>query len=181
MSMFYTGVGSRNTPEAIQLIQQQLAMHLEGRGYVLRSGGAKGSDNAFEKGVTVPEYKEIFVPWSGFNGYTGGPGVIDMTGLENRGEAASIAETIHPAWDRLSRGARALHTRNVYQVLGLDLKTPSRFLLCWAEYQGNNRNVVKGGTNTAVQLALRNGVPVLNMYGAPNYDAVIEKLAPYLD
>lgn len=181
MSMFYTGVGRRNTPKAIQLIQQQLAMDLEGRGYVLRSGGADGSDSAFERGVTVPDYKEIFISWSGFNGRTAGPGVIDATTLENYDQAIAIAKGVHPVWDKLTRGPRAHHTRNVYQVLGRDLATPSRFLLCWAEYQGNNRNVVKGGTNTALQLALRNGVPSLNLFGAPSYDAVIEKLMPYLD
>ncbi len=181
MIKFYTGIGSRNTPDTVQQIEQLLAAHLEGRGYCLRSGGATGSDSAFERGVTAAEHKEIYIPWSGFNDYTAGPGIIDTTALENRNRAAEIAMTVHPAWDRLTRGARALHTRNVYQVLGFDLNTHSRFVVCWAEYQGNRHNAVKGGTNTAVQLALQHNIPVINLFGAPSYEAVLEKLAPHLD
>jgi len=44
--------------------------------------------------------------------------------------------------------AKKLHGRNVKQVLGDDLKTPSDFLLCWTK---EGKDV--GGTRTAIVLA----------------------------
>jgi len=180
MDKYYTGVGSRNTPKEIQAWESRLATELEQRGYKVRTGGAQGSDKAFEWGVGNVFRKEVYVPWEGFNGYSEGPGVIVAPTLNNYHQAVEIAASIHPAWNRLTRGARALHIRNVYQVLGQDLNTPSQFLLCWAEYQGKTRTAVKGGTNTAVQLARQHHVPVINLFGAPSYDAIYEKVQPYL-
>lgn len=72
-------------------------------------------------------------------------------------EVVMIARDVYgKGWFEISPGARDLHTRNVFQVLGDDLKTPSEFVLYWAE--SNGRNAVKGGTNTAFQVARLFGV-----------------------
>lgn len=47
----YTGIGSRNTPPDILDIMFRLAGKLASEGYVLRSGGAQGADDAFEQGA----------------------------------------------------------------------------------------------------------------------------------
>ena len=77
----------------------------------------------------------------------------------------------------LSKGAKALHTRNVYQVLGKDLKSPSTFLLCWAPPTPDG---VKGGTNTAVQLAKKHGAEVINIFGYEYYEFAVKLVEKYL-
>lgn len=149
MTNYYTGVGSRETPLKVCKFMSEIASSLESHGLILRSGGAPGADLAFERGVAKDSNKEIWVPWIGFNGSKS----INLP----TPDAFLLASTIHPVWPHLKRGARALHARNCHQVLGADLNTPSKFLLCWTE-----GGEVKGGTATAIKLALNNRVPVLN-------------------
>ena len=168
---FYTGIGSRNPPEEILHLMRKLGEVLCDLGWVLRSGGAEGADTAFHEGAMRSHHyhqvgMEIFLPWNGFNlrdRETSGKFWIPAPWIDNYWEAESIAKTLHPVWDRLGRGPKALHTRNVYQVLGLDLATPSRVVLCWAPPIKGGPSV-RGGTNTAVQLALKYGVPVYNLH-----------------
>ena len=64
---FYTGIGSRNTPVSEQEKITKIAAYLEAIGFVLRSGGADGADQAFERGVKKPENK-IF--WENLRKFT---------------------------------------------------------------------------------------------------------------
>jgi hypothetical protein len=146
---FYTGVGSRKTPESVLSLFTQWAKELNDLGYTLRSGGAAGADSAFEMGAS-DKRKEIYLPWRGFNGNTS----VLFTVSD---DAMAIARTLHPAWQSLSEGARKLMARNVYQVLGSDLKTPSEFLIC---YTPNGNEV--GGTALAIRLARCNDIPIFN-------------------
>ena len=66
-----------------------------------------------------------------------------------------MAAEFHPAWDRCSRGARALHARNCHQVLGWDLKTPSEFILCWTK-----DGKASGGTGQAMRIAKAFNIPI---------------------
>lgn len=169
---FYTGVGSRETPGEIQILMEQLARYLALLGWRLRSGCADGADQAFQRGATeciaYPKVlPELYLPWNGFRYQLGqswaneAKGFINTPELSNYEQALSIILALRPDVEH-KRGPRALHTRNVYQVLGRDLATPSKKLICWAEPAGRGKNV-RGGTNTAVQLALRHNVPVLNL------------------
>jgi len=45
---YYAGIGSREAPSEILLAMTEIADRLEQKGYILRSGHAKGSDMAFE-------------------------------------------------------------------------------------------------------------------------------------
>lgn len=150
--LYYSGVGSRNTPHFVCQAMTDLASILEVDGYILRSGGARGADSAFEEGVKYPENKRIYLSKKGARGHTSALyGVCD--------EAKAIALDIHPRPDilRQQEYILLLHARNCYQVLGDDLKTPSEFMLCWTEDAAK-----KGGTRTAIVLAERNNIPVLN-------------------
>lgn len=147
----YTGVGSRKTPKHVLGEILLLAKRLDDDGWTLRSGGADGADTAFEDGVTSLR-KEIFLPWKGFNN---NPSQL-YTICE---EALKIAEQFHPAWFACSMPARKLMARNVYQVLGKDLKTPSKFVICWTP----DIFASKGGTSQAVRIARAHDIPVYNM------------------
>jgi hypothetical protein len=129
-------------------IMTAVAEFLESEGYTLRSGGADGADAAFEIGATT--LKDIYLPWKGFN-------KNDSTLYEVGDDAITLMRTIHPTPDKLRDSVARLHGRNCYQVLGFDLATPSDFLLCWT-----TAAVRTGGTRTAIVLAERNKIPVLN-------------------
>lgn len=158
--LIYTGIGSRKAPPEVLQWMREVARRLAGMGYTLRSGAADGSDSAFEAGcAAVNGSAEIWLPWKGFNGH------VD-TGLYPSARHSEMASTVHPAWDRLSRGPRALHSRNVGQVLGGDLATPSAFVLCWTPdgcESEATRSKDTGGTGTAISLASRQGIPVFNL------------------
>lgn len=169
MYLPYSGVGSRKTPLDICAIMTKLAARLEQQGYTLRSGAADRADSAFEEGVVDNSRKEIYIAWNGFEDRTDKEdGVYCLKG-EVIQQAEKIASTLHPAWDTLkkdgtpvvSRGAKGLHTRNVFQVLGHNLKSPSRFLVCWAEV--DKQGIPKGGTRTAWQLAVQYNIPCFNL------------------
>lgn len=160
---YYTGVGSRKTPKEVCDWMWQYARFMASIGYTLRSGGAQGADFAFYMGcLNVLGEREIYIPWDGFENlkHQPGIGIYSLNGLirEAVRDAVEIAKEIHPAWDRLSLGARKLHTRNVFQVLGQDLKTPSEVVICWTE-----GGKIKGGTATAINLAKKYGVGVINL------------------
>jgi hypothetical protein len=163
---FYTGVGSRQTPQATLGVMTQVAQRMALRGLVLRSGGASGADSAFEAGAGVA--CEIWLPIKGFQKNLSPLWTIDQRCFE-------IAAGVHPAWGRCSYFAQRAHARNVHQVLGADLATPSIVLLCWTpDGATNEMNATgAGGTRTAIVLAARNGVPVLNL-ARPRHHAIVE-------
>ena len=147
-NLFYTGVGSRNTPHYFCNLMTKVAKRLDDLGYTLRSGGASGADTAFERGTNR---KEIYLPWKGFNGNNS-----DLYNIPN--EAYNIAADIHPRWKDLAIYVRKLHARNVLQVLGLYLDNPSKFLVCWTK---DGKEI--GGTRTAIVLAREYNIPVINI------------------
>lgn len=145
---YYAGIGSRQTPADVLALMSKIAAKLSKDGYVLRSGHAVGADQAFEAGSTS---SEIYLPWPGFEGST--------SKLCSISEAAyAMAAKFHPVWDMLSQGARKLHARNCYQILGYDLKTPVEFVVCW--HNGS------GGTMQAVKIASHYNIPVYNLNDA---------------
>lgn len=157
----YTGVGSRETPPDVCAQMTALAARLSAFGYTMRSGGAEGADTAFEQGA---EHPEVYLPWRGYNSRRG-TALADMT-LAQRNEAIEVVAAVHPAWGRLTPAVRLLHIRNVFQVLGRDLASPSRFLVCWtpdgAEAE-DETSAATGGTRTAIVIAARHRVPVFNL------------------
>lgn len=152
----YAGIGSRTTPFEIQQVMILAAQQLE-PDLILRSGGADGADTAFEMGVKNPDRKEIFIPWSGFNGRKPGPGVI-RPHPNVFAEAKRVSSRYHPAWHKLSDTVRYLVARNALQVLGPDLKTPSLFVLCWTP--GGKGG---GGTGQAIRIAKDHQIPVFDL------------------
>ena len=158
---YYTGVGSRATPLPVLEQMTKIAELLASKGYTLRSGGAVGADTAFEKGAG--DDKEIWLPWNNFNN--------NSSKLLPSKQAFEIASHIHPKWSVLKDSVKSLHARNVHQVLGIDLQTPSNFLICWTE-----GGAIIGGTATSIKLAINNRIPVLNLakYQLSALELVIE-------
>ncbi len=158
--MFYTGIGSRKTPDETLLEMQTLAVLCTRLGYTLRSGGAPGADFAFEKGCSrAMGEKEIYLPWKGFQ--------KNPSELHHVCEGAmEIAAEFHDAWKYLKRPVKLLMARNVYQVLGINLDQPSDFVICWTPdgcISRGGRTKVTGGTGQAIAIADAYDIPVFNL------------------
>jgi hypothetical protein len=151
--MIYSGIGSQETPKHIIEIIKQIGSEFAKQGYMLRSGGADGADTAFEEGCDLFNgNKEIFIPWKGFNN--------SKSNLYNiPREAFAIAKEFHPNWAACSDGAKKLHTRNVMQVLGTNLKTKTDFVVCWTKLDIRNQ----GGTGQALRIAKFYKIDIFNL------------------
>lgn len=154
--MIYTGIGSRETPRDILMHMSMLGVELAKLGWTLRSGHAEGADKAFEQGAIRAKGKmEIYLPWENFNE---APTNDDRYMTVIHPEALDIARNAHPAWDRCSPGSRKMHVRNVHQVLGVNLDTPNKLIICWTS--GGRRG---GGTGQALRIAEKYQIPIIDL------------------
>jgi hypothetical protein len=170
--MFYTGVGSRNTPTYILWVMEQIAIKMAHLGYTLRSGGANGPDSIFERGAGASD-KDIFYI-DHLTTVRNGVGYHRKYDDTVFSKAQLLAGQFHPVWDVLRKDgspvvsdyAKKLHGRNSFQILGCDLNIPSLYCICWTPdgcYSHASRSVESGGTGTAISIADHYNVPVINL------------------
>lgn len=158
MSKFYTGVGARKAPKNILKIMTSIATKLDKMDFILRSGGAIGSDKAFESGSLK---KEIFRP------------------RHANEKSDSIVKKFHPQWNELSEYVKMLHSRNAFQLLGLNLNSKSSFLLCWTPdgaISHEERSIKTGGTGTAISIADSFQIPVYNLKRDDHFEKILKWL-----
>lgn len=169
--IYYAGIGSRIAPPVILVQLTRIARYMEKHGFILRSGGAEGCDMFFERGVLDPSHKQIFLPMKGWRGN-------DSPFYHVSEEAKAIARQFHPNYDALDPFAQLLMGRNSYQILGEDLKTPVKLVICWTPdgCQGPFRTRATGGTGQAISIAHHHGIPVFNL---KNHES-IPRLKQYL-
>lgn len=167
MTMWYTGIGSRDTPPEVLEQMQSIARQLAELGFGLRSGRAEGADAAFQKGATeVDGRKIIYIPEATFGDPTTDTKDNFVVDGELRAIGMAFAKSVHRKWSKVSTYGTWLHARNTCQVYGhtyengVYIRKPSEFVLYWAPEE---KGVVKGGTATAVMLARKVGVVDINM------------------
>lgn len=161
--MVYAGIGSRETPKDILTIIEKLAEKLVSSDWILRTGGAPGADYAFLKGAFIgsdsPHPVELYLPWDGFEDFRKEDFAEGIYCQSDPSPAAfEIAKKYHPAWYKLSQGARRLIARNSHQVLGPDLASPVDCVICWTE-----DGKLKGGTAQALRIAQDRNIPIYNL------------------
>lgn len=151
---YATFVGSRKAKPIHVKLCSVVTREATRRGFHARTGDAIGMDAGCRLGA-IPGKLTV---------YSAKPkhGAICGPSLPNFDEATAIAKAVHPYWERCSSFAKLLHGRNPYQVLGESLNEPSEIFVCWAP--PNGENAVKGGTNTAYQVAYDWGIPIFNFY-----------------
>lgn len=176
--IYYAGIGSRETPEAILRTFTELGRKLVAYSCVLRSGRAGGADSAFERGCIMANGQaEIFIPWAGFpkgGNLADRPAILfDHIEPAQKQKALASIEQYHPAPDKLSYGARKLMARNYCQMFGKSVSSPvSSFVLC---YTKDGR--ASGGTGQAIRMAEDAGIRVFNAHGYENCpDAFVEEI-----
>lgn len=125
--------------------------------FVLRSGGATGFDSAFEVGVTNPTNKVIYLSSK-----------EQQYDPVSWAKAVELVLSLHPYPSTAQRYIHLL-ARNAFQVLGDDLQTPSKFVICWTR---NGKDV--GGTGTTIRVARKYNIPVYNMYSMSSVDILMD-------
>lgn len=141
---------------------------------------------AWQRFNTNLDSLEPFVTESGYKLYPWWDIVVKDKSLVLKAE--DIVSDLHPLWKAekegkeiakpLSNGAKALHTRNVFQVLGKDLQTPSEFLVCYAEV--DKHGIPKGGTRTAFVLAQKYNIPCFN-FAVQNKEEIYAGIKEIID
>lgn len=150
---YYAGIGSRKIDKSTEDFMTKFANVIENTRIVLRSGGAEGSDKAFEKGVEKKANKNIF--------YAEDADLMSYF----------AAYLFHPAPYILSKNeyAKKLMARNTFQVLGdlsSDVIEPSLFVVCWTKdgvETHKQRTKETGGTGQAISIADIFEIPVINL------------------
>lgn len=154
----YAGIGSRETPLSVLQQMQEWGNWFARMGLVLRSGHARGADQAFELGCdsALPGHqaKQIFT--------------ADMSAPNPHW--FEHAAQFHPAWSKCSPWAQALHARNSAIMLGAQLNDPVKFVLCWTK-----DGKASGGTGQALRIADRCGIPVFNFQSDPDMTGLREQ------
>lgn len=168
----YAGIGSQSTPEPICALMTRAGAILGRRGWLLRSGGAIGADRAFELGAEqVGGAREIYRPDRART-----PVEIAAPRLPSYPQALELAAKHHPAWASLKPYIRALHARNGYQVLGPDLASPVRFVLCWTpQFSLTADGEIasgSGGTGQALRIAVAHRIPIFHLGHPPHAERV---------
>lgn len=165
---FYSGIGSRQTPQHVMNSMIIIAEWLATEGYTLRSGNANGADVAFGLGCdSVCGKSEIFLPYKNFNGDCRNS--IHITNKRILKQATQIMKSLKPESYTWNAKNTPYHQRNVFQVLGVNLNTPSKFVICYTDTGAESEYDVlsmqdNSGTSTAIVLADRLAIPVINMY-----------------
>ena len=165
-ALVYAGIGSTQTPPEILEAMTELVRELERTGWHLYSGGADGADTAFENGTTRTG-RTVYLPWKG--GYNDRTGDECVT-LTNSEQTQEVVSKYHGAWQRCSRGARALHGRNQAIIHGLGHAPADRrvdAVICWTP-----GGAAQGGTATGMKMARTAGIPVLNLARVRGADAL---------
>ncbi len=163
MAKIYAGIGSRDIDSETEVLITQIGVALANEGWALYSGGADGSDFAFEKGCDkVNGSKKIFLPWKGFgHKWNRPPSSSDI--IKPTPEAIEMAKNLakeypdektsmSPDWYWFLLG------RNMHQILGRKLEKPVNNVIC---YTKNGEDV--GGTRWALRIARKHEVKIYNI------------------
>ncbi len=160
---YYTGIGAIDTPSNVLDLMVSIGRYFAKRNYTLRSGGAKGADQAFEKGCGNGP-KEIYLP---FENYENNPSPLFMTEdlfqrvsrLEIWRKLCVSLATEEPSidLDSLPKEMQYHFARDVQQILGADFNTPSDKVICWTP------DNTKEGTRITLYIATHLGIPIDNL------------------
>ena len=163
---YYAGIGPRKVEKPIQDIATSIAKQLSPTGWCLRSGYARGMDQAFSRGAIN---QNIFLPWDGYNhGYVNG---IDRAVRKITHDQIKIAANAYvmlnhediyegnkPQWNQLKDTTKSLLCRNVPIILGENLDDPVKMVVTYLPTD------YVGGTAHALWIAKEHNVPVFNYF-----------------
>lgn len=139
--MPYAGFGSREPDQAGLDNIGRIASTLAAAGMVVRSAHAKGCDRAFEDAHS-PDRREI---------------ITKKTPIV--GQAYTIAEAHHGAWELCDQRTRDIHARNVMIFLGPTLGRPVTIAVLWSPADIEDF----GGSALGMRVCRTYGIPRFNI------------------
>lgn len=164
----YVGIGAQETPNNVLELMTTISHELARADWVLRTGMALGGDTAFYKGASKGAGEiEIFIPWNGFNKSPKNTPQFIIPNMNDK--LQDLCRRIHAKWDKLSKGAKALHARNACQILGLELDKPADMVVCWTE-----NGLGQGTTSHTLRLANLWGIPVFDLARQVDQEALCD-------
>lgn len=159
----YAGIGSRKatSTKMVEPMMRECVEHLNAYGAICRSGGAEGPDEWCETSSTDVER---YLPFAKFriDEIKQTPYIRTIKTWELpkaiQEKAMQMAIEVAPHLKFARYGARIMHGRNPFQIFGEHLNDPVDFVLCWTKH-----GKIEGGTATAINIALKNNIPVFNL------------------
>jgi hypothetical protein len=126
-----------------------------------------GADQAFYAGAAAAGGRvELYLPWPGFQAQVRAAGGRRRVLAMPRPSPAAyrLAARFHPRWALLTSTQRALLARDAHEVLGADLASPVRLVVCWtAGGSLDGQGVYADGTGQTLRIAHAFRIPVLNL------------------
>lgn len=193
----YTGVGAEIAPNSILELIREISALLAASGRTLRSGASKGCSYSFESGVTdafrsnicsgrpltarpgslLSPLKEIYLPYRGFENHAD-DAVFDYdAGLKSRIIGFIKNSILGQEFDKIQNPYLIKdYVARVYQLLGENLRRPSKFLLCWSPDGARMRSEVDpsaGQISISICLAEILKIPVFNLCNEDDYIKII--------
>lgn len=154
MTKKYAGIGSRETPEQILQLFEELAFKLGKDDWVLGTGAATGADQAFMRGAAQSDsWMLLYLPWPGYEKEVIKKYNQHSVTIKNAGEDPFGKEMLrfHPRGSSLPNAVKKLHARN-----GAIIRD-SRFVVCWTP-----DGKISGGTGQGIRIAEYLGIEVIN-------------------
>lgn len=152
----YVGTGNKEAPPEVLSLIKRLTRELEEFGFVLRTGGLEGPEEAFEVSA---KNMELHLPWRGFNNK-------ESKFTFTPKQALGIAKMFHPTFESLKPAIQTIIAKNVRLVMGKDLKSPTMFVICWSEdgvEKSSDKTSKTGNVGFVVSIACAMHIPVFNL------------------
>lgn len=175
MNKIFTGIGSRSAPNDALILAACISVAMQKYDFMLYSGNAKGMDRAFEfwYSHTLADSCIFTPPW-GLNGY--------RSPYHTPRAAHDIIKKVHANPSALDSNGKALHARNVQQILGPNLNDANKvtdMVICWTP-DGAERfeetSWSTGGTATAIRLADMKEIPIFNLKKSCAIDRICDMI-----
>lgn len=154
----YAIIGTRNPTEKQFERVRKLSRFLVKRGHHIRTGGAKGVDEAAMVGAASVDASKlhVFLPWDGYNKEIIPEGAnLYLYEEDSCPNWHASVDRYHPNAKNLTRGPRALHARNYGIVMFPD---PVEAVIALPKSVAD-----EGGTGQGMRIALGENVPLYNI------------------
>ncbi len=165
MTIHVACIGSRDLNDEQTAICEKLGRWVVQCGHTLHTGNAPGADQAFARGANqlCPDLVHLHLPWYKFERQAIRDdnvvrSVDDLPECELQWYTAH-AERYHPAWRRLSHGAKKLMTRNSMIMLPCGCHEVDMCLALPSNKRGG------GGTGQGMRIAQLQNIRLVDLKG----------------
>lgn len=151
----YAGIGNEDAPDPVLRQMEKLSVDLDMGGWTVRCDGGKGPSEIFEKTTT----HELYLPWNNFNGKQNSVCKVSK-------EANDLTKQFHPSFESLKDSIKAIVSRHAHVILGKDLKSPVKFVVCYSgdgAESGKERSAKTGYMSIPIAIASAQRIPIFNL------------------